>query len=348
MTDALWITGLFGGALGGALAYPLVAHRPSRTTRPGFLLGLLLTLAATLAGLVSLRHGDLLGPADRVVSHLVNIVGLCLGPVFLAWLGAFLRTPAPAWQARAAWLPLASYVVAMPLLPGGRTPHFAWLLPVIVCVTIAGFARWRAASRSGSAPAQSLAFAAGLVLFSAALNVALALRTFLPATPVTREIVPLTLTCGFIALCVYSMRGLAAGISVRLLGAPDRYARSAMTDDAGRDVLARLDRIMGVERAFVRADLTLAGAASLTGVTPHELSEALNRLRGVPFLQYLAGLRVAEARRQLADTANDGFTIEGIAQSCGFASRSAFYSAFRRVEGITPTEFRRRARQGSA
>jgi putative ABC transport system permease protein len=64
----------------------------------------------------------------------------------------------------------------------------------------------------------------------------------------------------------------------------------------------------------------------------------------VTLLDYLAHLRVVEARRMLADPACDRFTIDAIAGDSGFGSRSAFYKIFGRLTGLTPTAFRQRTR----
>jgi methylphosphotriester-DNA--protein-cysteine methyltransferase len=58
------------------------------------------------------------------------------------------------------------------------------------------------------------------------------------------------------------------------------------------------------------------------------------------FHERLNRRRVADVKAQLLDPAADGYTIEGIGASAGFGSRSALYSAFRRIEGLPPTEFR--------
>jgi AraC-like DNA-binding protein len=51
---------------------------------------------------------------------------------------------------------------------------------------------------------------------------------------------------------------------------------------------------------------------------------------------------VEDVKAQLTDPSADRYTVEGIGASAGFGSRSALYAAFRRLEGVTPTEVRRR------
>ena len=60
-----------------------------------------------------------------------------------------------------------------------------------------------------------------------------------------------------------------------------------------------------------------------TGTTPHE---------------YLLSYRLRQAKQLLV---NSSFTIEEIAEKCGFNSASHFARAFRKTENISPTQFRK-------
>jgi AraC-like DNA-binding protein len=57
--------------------------------------------------------------------------------------------------------------------------------------------------------------------------------------------------------------------------------------------------------------------------------------------------RVAHARALLEDSGQDHKTIEAVAQESGFNSRSAFYEAFRRHVGRTPSDHRRLSQSGA-
>ena len=50
--------------------------------------------------------------------------------------------------------------------------------------------------------------------------------------------------------------------------------------------------------------------------------------------------RVEEAKRRLADPRSHYLTIVAIAQEAGFNSKSAFYTAFRKHTGMTPSQFK--------
>ena len=108
-----------------------------------------------------------------------------------------------------------------------------------------------------------------------------------------------------------------------------------------RPTPSRARRAGVVDRPPVcRPGLTLGRLADAVDCAPHQVSEVLNRHAKVGFHELLNRRRVAEVKAQLLDPAADRFTIEGIGAAAGFGSRSALYAAFRRLEGMTPAEFR--------
>jgi AraC-like DNA-binding protein len=133
--------------------------------------------------------------------------------------------------------------------------------------------------------------------------------------------------------------------SVNPPAAPEpRYARSGLDGESAAVILERIDRALSAGRLFADPALTLARLAAAIESTPHHVSEVLNRYANVSFHERLNQRRVSDVKAQLLDAASDRYTIEGIGASAGFGSRSALYSAFRRLEGVTPAEFRARRR----
>ena len=64
------------------------------------------------------------------------------------------------------------------------------------------------------------------------------------------------------------------------------------------------------------------------------------------FAAYLNGYRLAEVRAALADPAQRDVPILTMALDAGFGSLAPFNRAFRDSEGMTPSEYRERARNG--
>ncbi len=66
------------------------------------------------------------------------------------------------------------------------------------------------------------------------------------------------------------------------------------------------------------------------------------------FFEFINGYRIEEAKRLLlADEAKDD-TILDIIYKSGFNSQSAFHRFFKRIVGMTPSEFRNRQRTQDA
>lgn len=106
----------------------------------------------------------------------------------------------------------------------------------------------------------------------------------------------------------------------------------------------KLNAIMQDEQAYLNAGLTIDELAKQMGTTPHSLRALINiRLGYRHFTAYLNGLRVENVKLKLADPAYSGLPILTLALDAGFNSISPFNRAFKRMEGITPSEYRHHA-----
>lgn len=112
---------------------------------------------------------------------------------------------------------------------------------------------------------------------------------------------------------------------------PDRVAQD--------DALESLDAVMRDAEPFLDPDLTLDQLARAARIKPRLVSEALNRGRGENFYTYVNQWRIAAARKSLLDAPTR--SVLDIALECGFNSKSAFNTAFKRITLATPSAWRR-------
>ncbi len=139
----------------------------------------------------------------------------------------------------------------------------------------------------------------------------------------------------FVSFVIAQARpGLLADLGARVR----RRTRSRLENLDTAAVVAELHRLMGEEMAFADEDISLAGLAAQLGVTPHQLSEILNRVVGQSFADFVNDYRIREAQRLMADEHER--TTLSIAFAVGFESKSTFYRAFRRRLGLSPTDYR--------
>jgi AraC-like DNA-binding protein len=338
--NELWIVGFTGAALGGALGWPML--RASNSFR---LLGSLLLLGAVAAGVIAARHGAIV-PAGvaGAAAHLTQGGNLLFWAGFVVWVRAalHLRMSAPIRTALFV-VPLAGY--GMYVLRYGDVPQFVWLLPAGTAASAYAYALWwRHPGARGCGLGGALL--TRMIAFGIALNLAQAVRTFLPGVEVLREIVPITMTACFFSLAAVVVRHILVTppASANATVAAPAYAKSALDANGAEKLLASLEAGMRDQHWYREPDLSLTALGMRLETRPGLLSQALNQVKRITLNDYLTTWRVAEARRLLLDPTSDRFTIDALAESAGFASRSAFYKAFKAHEGMPPTEFRTRNR----
>ncbi|MCR5101451.1 MAG: AraC family transcriptional regulator [Butyrivibrio sp.] len=82
--------------------------------------------------------------------------------------------------------------------------------------------------------------------------------------------------------------------------------------------------------------------SEIAGFSPYYFTRVFKKETGLTPHQYLISTRISAAKYSLASTQ---LSIEEIASSCGFDDTSAFCYTFRKWEGLTPTEYRKKISQ---
>jgi YesN/AraC family two-component response regulator len=84
---------------------------------------------------------------------------------------------------------------------------------------------------------------------------------------------------------------------------------------------------------------TLPDLAKKLHTTTNNVSQVINERLQLSFPDLIAKYRIEEAQRLMRDpSCND--TVEGIAYSVGYHSKSTFHTAFKRFTGQTPAEYK--------
>lgn len=91
--------------------------------------------------------------------------------------------------------------------------------------------------------------------------------------------------------------------------------------------------------------LTLIDLASEININKNYVSSIINEKVQKNFFQFVNEYRINEAKTLLSNKAYDNHSIEGIALTVGFKSKSAFNPAFKNQTGLTPSEFRKKRLQ---
>ena len=119
-----------------------------------------------------------------------------------------------------------------------------------------------------------------------------------------------------------------------------KYEKSSLSEEVEEAVLQKLTRLMADEKPYLQRDLSLPKLAGRLNTTPHHLSQLLNDRLDQRFFDLLATYRIGEAKDLLKDPAMAHIKIDEIAERVGYNSPSAFHTAFKRLTGQTPAQFR--------
>jgi AraC-like DNA-binding protein len=111
-----------------------------------------------------------------------------------------------------------------------------------------------------------------------------------------------------------------------------------------RQLVARLEQLMTVERAHRQDGLTIGSLASQLGLPEYRLRRLINQALGYRnFNSFVNRYRIAEVRSALADPRQADVPVLTIALDAGFSSLGPFNRAFKAETGVTPSEYRRLA-----
>jgi AraC-like DNA-binding protein len=117
-----------------------------------------------------------------------------------------------------------------------------------------------------------------------------------------------------------------------------KYKSSAVTAEQQKNILDKLAEIMKREKPFLRPDFSLPDLAQKLNVSVHTLSQVINAGMGKSFHEMTAQYRVEEAKQLLKEQMN--IKVEEIAEQVGYNSKSSFNTAFKKITGKTPSEYR--------
>lgn len=101
-----------------------------------------------------------------------------------------------------------------------------------------------------------------------------------------------------------------------------------------------LCRLLEKDKIYQNPELSLKMAAEKLNISSTYLSQLVNVLSNYNFSDFINQYRVKDAEEKLTDDSFNKYTILAIGLEAGFNSKSAFYSAFKKHTGTTPSEYR--------
>ena len=117
----------------------------------------------------------------------------------------------------------------------------------------------------------------------------------------------------------------------------------------GKPMISELDiqrfnaikELIQEQELFTRPKLTLRDLSEAADLKEKELSRLINECGKINFYQLINGYRIEKFKALSETSTADELSIWGLAMEVGFNSKSAFYSAFKEHEGMTPFQYQK-------
>ena len=150
-----------------------------------------------------------------------------------------------------------------------------------------------------------------------------------------------TMLCMVYIMSFYGLR--QQQLPVRLLNQQSvtAYQHSTMSNDTKQKIAKQLTEYFEDKKPWLNPDFNMDALASAMNIPKYQITEVLNTQLGRNFFQFVNHYRVEAVRNMLTDPRNN-YSIEAIGYECGFASKSAFYTVFKKITRMTPVEYRNR------
>ena len=122
-----------------------------------------------------------------------------------------------------------------------------------------------------------------------------------------------------------------------------KYQNSTLKEHQKDMYQVKLLEYMSQEKPYLDSELTIADFSEQLNIPSYYLSQIINERLDCNFLDFVNQYRIREAKKKLKDETLSQMTIMSLAFDSGFNSKTAFYSAFKKNVGLTPSQFRKQA-----
>ena len=117
--------------------------------------------------------------------------------------------------------------------------------------------------------------------------------------------------------------------------------KQLLGEDDLNSLKKRLSVMMQDEKPYLDSTLNLSKLAQLMKVSTHELSYIINTSFDNNFFNFVNRYRVEESKVLLLSNDYKHLSMVGIAYDAGFNSKTAFNTAFKKMTGVSPSEFQK-------
>jgi AraC-like DNA-binding protein len=106
------------------------------------------------------------------------------------------------------------------------------------------------------------------------------------------------------------------------------------------EVMGRIESEMDGNRYFLVHGYSINDFSKDTGIPVYQISKSINHYRGMNFIDFINQKRIQYCVQKLDSGHWKNYTLEAIAQECGFSNRNSFTNAFKKFKGMSPSQYK--------
>lgn len=120
-----------------------------------------------------------------------------------------------------------------------------------------------------------------------------------------------------------------------------RYKTSSLKPELIKGYTNEIINSMEKEKLFLDSKLSIHTLSNYLKIPRQYISEILNLHLGKSFQDFINEYRIKEFEKHLENVKYEHYTLLGIAKEVGFNSKSSFNYTFKKIKGLTPSEFKK-------
>ena len=118
----------------------------------------------------------------------------------------------------------------------------------------------------------------------------------------------------------------------------EKYKRVRTDEEESRKLFNRLKSYVEKNKVYLDDGLKMSDLASAMECSTVKMSQLLNMYCQQNYYDFINRYRLEEFKSRLQDPKYDNYTLVALSEMCGF-KKSSFFSTFKKMEGMTPSEY---------
>jgi AraC-like DNA-binding protein len=111
-------------------------------------------------------------------------------------------------------------------------------------------------------------------------------------------------------------------------------------DEKLEEIISKIDTIVERNQLFLKHGYSIHDLSRDINIPAYQISKSLNAFKGLGFVDFINQKRIQYCITKFKNGEWLNHTLEAVAFDCGFNNRNSFTKSFKKVIGVSPSEFR--------